>query len=301
MRKRLTASIIIALLCSLPCLADGTDSLSLAGMLREDVVFLTDSLRQGRATGSQGAQDAAFYICGTFRNHGLRTRIQCFDANGKAGHNIIGEFRGDHGSNSWILVCASYDGLGMPGGKLLPGADANASGVAAMLSLVPGLKRSGKNILYVALDGHYANLSGAFAIAGAGYRISQVINLDSVGTTLAPVDRFRKEYLIALGVTPRQRTLLLKLNGTDPDGGPFEKGKPGLHLYFDYYRSKSFTEMFYRRISDQKPFVEKSVPAVMFTSGITMKTNKESDDAGSLDYPVFERRVELIRQFIISL
>ena len=71
-----------------------------------------------------------------------------------------------------------------------------------------------------------------------------------------------------------------------------------LDLAFDYYGSKDFTDLFLRRIGDQKFFVERSVPTVLFTSGITMDTNKVTDEAAKIDYEVFYKRVRLIFHWV---
>ena len=45
-------------------------------------------------------------------------------------------------------------------------------------------------------------------------------------------------------------------------------------------------------------FIDNGIPAVLFTSGITMKTNKTYDNAASLDYPVFQKRILLMFHWI---
>ena len=60
------------------------------------------------------------------------------------------------------MVGAYYDGLGTVDGRLYPGADANASGVAALISLAhnaPSSPRDG--IIFVAFDGHSSDYAGA--------------------------------------------------------------------------------------------------------------------------------------------
>lgn len=256
--------------------------------LREDVAFLADSARLGRGFGSRGAQDAAFYIIRRFKDAGLQVRVQSFSSNHGVGHNVIAEMRGNHGSDRWVMVCAYYDGLGELSGKVYPCADSNASGVAALLHLATSMTRSGLNVLFVALDGHNDGLSGADAVCSLRqYKVSLVVNLDTVGSILAPPVRYNKEYLIALGTTQQQRTWLEK-----------ENSGLKLDLHYDYYGSRQFTEMFYSRISDLRPFVARGIPSVMFTSGITMNTNKAADDAAALNYIVFAKRVELIRRWL---
>ena len=99
--------------------------------LRAEVEFLCDSLCAGRGFGTVGAQAATLYLLRQLRDAGLRTTVQSFAAGGRVGHNVVavtpGWFR------RYIVVGAYFDGLGTLDGRIYPGADANASGVAAML------------------------------------------------------------------------------------------------------------------------------------------------------------------------
>ncbi len=51
-------------------------------------------------------------------------------------------------------------------------------------------------------------------------------------------------------------------------------------------------------LSDQRVFIENGVPAVLFTSGITMNNNKTYDSADTLDYNVLRKRIILIFHWI---
>ena len=265
----------------------------LAQQLQLEVAFLTDSLRAGRGFGSTGNQSATFYLLRQFRNAGLRTTVQSFSEGGRNGHNIVavtpGWFR------RYIVVGAYFDGLGTLEGNVYPGADSNASGVVALLELartLPQYCRGDMGLIFVAFDGHHADLSGSrfFLQRFRGdYRISTMVNLDILGSSQAPLDKARPDYLIALGGS-RYRSAL-ELANLDVR----------LDLGYDYYGSKSITDLFYRRISDQRWFLEAGIPSVMFTSGITMDTNKPGDTADLLDYPLLERRVRLIGTWLRGL
>lgn len=281
-------------------------------VLLGDVEFLADSLCAGRRTGTPGGTEAAAYIMRRFRECGLSYSVQAFEtATGAVGHNIIaysgnafsgiahsgqqnirGEaaLRGNAGKTPYIVILAYYDGLGRTGDRFYPGADSNASGAAALLALAGRL--SGRSdVLLVALDGHNANSAGAAALSESlrGQRIRMVINLDIIGATSSPVDSYWREYLIALGGEAHARALERCNSGL------------GLHLYYDYYRSRSFTDLFYRRTGDHKPFLDRRIPCVVFTSGITLDTNRSSDTPASLDYGVMAKRVELIARWVESL
>lgn len=263
-------------------------------VLLGDVEFLSDTLCAGRRTGTCGGVEAAAYILRRFAECGLSSSVQPFEtATGVVGHNIIA-YSGDKlpsGSGyGTIVIMAYYDGLGRTGDRFYPGADSNASGVAALLALAERLSGR-KDVLLVALDGHNANSAGAAALCESfkGRRIRMVINLDIIGATSSPVDPYWRDYLIALGGEVHARTLDRCNSGL------------GLHLYYDYYRSRSFTDLFYRRTGDHKPFLEKRIPCVVFTSGITLDTNRSTDTYDSLDYKVMAKRVELIARWVESM
>ena len=258
--------------------------------LRAEVTFLCDSLCAGRGIGTGGNQAASFYLVRQLRNAGLRTTVQTFTAGGHKGRNVVavtpGWFR------RYIVVGAWFDGLGTLEGRIYPGADANASGVAALLDLARELPEhctGDVGIVFVAFDGHHDDLAGSQAFLRdfrETYPPVMMVNLDLLGSSLVPVHKDRPDYLIALGGGPR-RAALEKANSG-----------PRLDLSYDYYGSTNFTDMFYRRISDQRWFLSSGIPSVMFTSGITEHTNKVSDTPQTLNYPLLRRRIDLIAAWI---
>ena len=64
-----------------------------------------------------------------------------------------------------------------------------------------------------------------------------------------------------------------------------------------YYGSKDFTRMFYR-LSDQRVFIDNGIPAVLFTSGITMNTNKTRDTAQTIDLEILRKRILLMYHWL---
>ena len=99
----------------------------------------------------------------------------------------------------------------------------------------------------------------------------------------------KPEYLIALGGGGHRFSLDSANAGL------------GLDISFSYYGSDNFTELFYRRIGDQRWFLEAGIPSVMFTSGITDHTNKRSDTPETLAPQTFAKRCSLISRWIISM
>lgn len=265
--------------------------------IETDVRFLSDEFCAGRAMGTPGYSAAAFYVADRFRECGLDVHTESFTFRGVPGHNVIGTHT-VRGATKWIIVLSRLDGVGDYSGKRFPAADANASGVAAMLALADRMRSAvvAKNVMYVALDGHHQALCGADALwgelqkRGIGSRqIAMVVNIEEIGTDLVPPVKEHKNYLIALGGADYGQAMW------DCNGGL------NLQLHFDYYGSENFTRMFYRRVSDHRVFLENACPCVMFTSGITMNTNRLSDTPATLNYDLIGKRVEFMFRWIRKL
>lgn len=284
--------------------------------LGSDIEFLSDSLCKGRGTATTGAVEASFLIYDRFRMLGMLpvggSYFQTFNADGKAGHNVIGVLRNNDFtySDKYIIVCAHYDNIGILEGRMFPGADSNASGVAAMMGIAKmfkGLRDIGRHfnhhIIFVGLDAKQLSMAGSQAlwdriesgrlispVSGRPItkkNISLVVNLDILGCSASPIHGNRQDYLISLG--NKHKDLLANVN--------FEY-KSFLDLGFDYYGSKSFTDMFLRRVSDQRVFLENGIYSVMFTSGITMTTNREGDTFDTIDLELLKKRTCLIFHWI---
>mgnify|MGYP004466102665 FL=1 len=263
------------------------------GRLETDLRFLTDSLQGGRATGSSSCQSVTFMLLREFKNFGLETSVQSFDCGGKTGHNVIGITPGWF--RRYIVVSAYYDGLGVLDGSIYPGADANASGVGVLLSLVrslPEFCKGDTGIVFVAFDAHNAGLLGSKAFIEREkdkYDISLLVNLDTVGSSESPIHKSRPDYLMALGGAGYFFSMDNANRGI------------GLDLGYDYYGSATFTDLFYNKVSDQRWFLERGIPSVMFTSGITMDTNKTTDIVDNLDIQVLNKRVSFIFRWLAEL
>lgn len=289
--------------------------------LTDHIGFLTDSLCQGRATGTIGNIDAAFWIQRQFEKSGL---LRFGDSYGKkvwiskelTGHNVVGMIPGSHKApcDRYIVVGAHFDHLGLLDGKMYPGADSNASGVAAMVSIaemISLMRQDGRSydcsIIFVAFDAKEHSMAGSKAfwrliqngslkdpISGGRItpeKISLMVNIDQVGSTLSPIHSNRKDFLIMLGndsLPTHKRDMINFCNRFY-----------GLHMDIglSYYGSDNFTKLFYR-LSDQRIFVDNDIPAVFFTSGITMNNNKVFDTVGTLDLDILRKRIYLIYHWI---
>ena len=154
--------------------------------LMRDVTTLASPAFEGRFTGSEGGRKARAYVRGRFEAIGLtpfgaaydkpfsftRSSMKALLTPGKAyktehtgAANLIGYIAGAKAPGRYIVVSAHYDHLGVKGGKMYPGADDNASGVAAMLQLAAHFQahRPDHSIVFAAFDAEEGGLNGAEA------------------------------------------------------------------------------------------------------------------------------------------
>lgn len=270
----------------------------------------TDGMRGTDGTGGTGGTDGMHGTDGTHgTDGGSALKNDDEGCRGAVGRNIIGFLPGKNtsGKDKYVIIAAHYDSHGVIDGNLYPGADSNASGVVAMLNLavmfgkMKELGRDyGKNLIFVATDAKERNSAGAEALmaeirsgslrnpsSGEAITMDKIyatVVLDIIGSTLEPIHKGRNDFLIML--SGGQFTFDL----TRANEGP----GLGLDIATNYYGSQSFTEMFHRRFGDQKVFTQNGLTCAVFTSGITMLTNKTSDTAGTLDYEILRKRIFLI-------
>lgn len=289
--------------------------------LETHVGFLSDSLCQGRGLGTPGGSEAASWIARRFEHIGLQKTGgswgRCFKtADGQTGHNIIGILYGSKRipSDRYVIVGAHFDHLGILNGKIYHGADANASGAVAMTSIAEMLattisigRNYSHNVIFVGFDGKEMSMAGSQAlwdmirrgelkdpVSGRSItrdKIAFMVNIDQIGSTMSPLNEGRNDFLIMLGGSSirRQGYEILKNCNSLYD--------LNMDISDTYYGSENFTKIFYR-LSDQKVFVDNRIPAVMFTSGITMNTNKTWDKVETLDMEVLQKRIYLMYHWI---
>ena len=122
-------------------------------------------------------------------------------------------------------------------------------------------------------------------------KITLMVNIDQIGSSLAPVNKERTDYMIMLGTQSLRRDRRELLHRCNLEEGI------GMDISLDYYGSDNFTKIFYR-LSDQRVFVDNKLPAVLFTSGITMNNNKTWDRTENLDLEVYIKRIRLMYHWI---
>ena len=288
---------------------DKYEAIATEAIHKEHLEHLCDSIMEGRASGTKGGGYAREYILDRFKAMELTPfyyrHTDAFRYNNEIlMHNIYGVVPALAPSDKYIVISAHYDHLGIIKGKTYPGADDNASGVAALLTLAEmftQMRRDsvgpGVNLLFVAFDGK------EYSMAGSKRFVSMLpfpptdivceINMDILGSTLVPVHK-DPNYLIVLG----RNTLPENMRGIISNCN-FSR-RLNLDIDYTFYGSADFTKAMYR-VGDQFSFNQRGIPALLFTSGFHQHTLKTTDLPDIIDYKVLSNRTKLIFNTIFGI
>jgi len=178
-------------------------SQDLADKFRDHVQFLSADSLEGRGVGTRGKEIARDYIVNQFSEAGLKSfeggYISGFDFRKDLiwakGENVAGYLEGsDPGlKDEYILIGAHYDHLGYErkaGTKIIyPGADDNASGVAAIIEMARHFagnrEQLGRSLIVVAFDAEESGLIGSYKFVDQSpvdlSKIKLMFSFDMVG------------------------------------------------------------------------------------------------------------------------
>lgn len=283
--KQVIAFLVVVALVSVVGVATGIPG---PDELRGFVEELCDPAMDGRVVGSKGCDRAAKRIAEKFGQAGMQPGgddggwFQTFtpespeivDAvllpEGAAWgtivlQNVIGRLPGS-GEGS-VVLAAHYDHLGRnKDGDLYPGADDNASGVAALWAIASELEADApfsRDIVFIAFSGEETGTLGSrWFVEHPTIRLDAtiaMINLDAVGR---PVD----SKLFAFSTT---------------SAAEFPGALRGVNLGFGFTLVAPEKSPF---ASDQVPFLEKGIPSIHLFTGPNADYHRPGDTPEKLDY-----------------
>ena len=254
----------------------------------ETIRLLSSEELEGRGFGSAGLERAADHIADRFREAGLQPAgedgyFQSWEeSGGEAGRssvlrNVIGVIPGSRREydGQSVVIAAHYDhlGRGWPEpreerfrGRIHPGADDNASGVAVLLELARTLGKSFKperSVIFIAFAGEEAGRRGSrHYLAHSGRypadRCIAMINLDTVG-------RLGDGKLLVLGAESASEWAHIVRGVGFVTGVEMALVQEPLDA------------------SDQVSFHEAGIPAIQLFSGPNLDYHRPSDTADKID------------------
>lgn len=269
-------------------------------LMTETVRYLSGAELKGRGFGTEGLEKAAEFISGKFKEYGL---VPAGDMDGsyfqiwedpehrKTMKNIIGVIPGKKKEmlGQSVVVGAHYDHLGMGWpdvreenkGKIHPGADDNASGVAVLIELARMLGRSlnpDRSIVFVAFSGEEAGKRGSrhYVSEQKVYPADKAIgmvNLDTVG-------RLGRKKLLVIGAASAKEWMYIFRCAGFVTGVEIEAVAEKLDS------------------SDQVSFEEAGVPAVQLFSGPHLDFHRPTDTPDKIDPEGLVRVASVAREVI---
>jgi len=275
------------------------------GALEKHVAWLAAPEREGRGIGTAGLDAAAEYIARQFETIGLKpggddgTYFQSFvsprsPSGAPVGlRNVIGVLPGVRPelAGQAALLTAHYDhlGLGWPDvhagdeGKLHPGADDNASGVAVLLELAKALAGGAppqRSLVFVAFTGEEAGRLGSLHyVDHPPFELAKTIgaiNLDTVGRLGGGTVS-----VIATGTASEWQHIFR--------GAGFTTGIEGT-MIADALES-----------SDQKSFIDRGVPAVQVFTGPHPDYHRPGDAPDKVDVAGLVKVATYVKEAIAYL
>ena len=265
--------------------------------LIRDLSILAHDSMEGRRTGTPGAERARRFLLTEFEDHafsrvsGERTqefRIGSLPDGETRGVNVIGMVEGREFPDQYLVISAHYDHLGVLSGDIYNGADDNASGTAALLSIGGFFveHRPRHSLLFVAFDAEEQGLLGAQAfISDPPVPIASLllnVNLDMVSRSesreLYAAGTYHYPALTPLVEEVAARAEVSLLRGHD---------SPGLPSGDDWTTA-----------SDHGPFHEARIPFVYFGVEDHAGYHTPSDTFENVTLDFYVKAVDTILDFI---
>lgn len=275
-----------------------------------DLRILSHDSLAGRRTGTPGGVLAQRYILKGFEGAGLSPSPaglhQPFEFRGRrdttavtAGANLVGMVRGSNPDLGAIVVTAHFDHLGIrtprpgtpaaaAGDSIFNGADDNASGTVAVMSLARYFVRNPPRhtMVFAAVDAEEMGMHGSQTLVDAGWpeEIVLNVNLDMMA---------RSDSLLFMAGPyhyPQLRPILEGVQARPPVVLRFGHDQPGIEGVQDWTRS-----------SDHRPFHQKGIPFVYFGVEDHPDYHRASDEFDKVDPGFFLNSIRTVLAAILTL
>ena len=289
--------IIIAFLCLISC---NNESVITKNLINKHIITLSSDKMEGRRAGSEGIEKATQYIESEFERIGLSkydtlsSYRQNFDFYGMSFNNVVGVLKGKSLSDEFIVISAHYDHLGIDyeidGDNIYNGANDNASGVTAVLTLAEYFKKSNINersIIFVAFTGEEMGLRGS-RYFGKNINRSKImagINIEMIGVQ----SEYGKNTAWLTGFDRSDFGKIIQKNLSDTKYKLFADPYPTQNLFFR---------------SDNAALARLGIPAHTFSTTPMEKDShyhKVTDEYETLDILTIKESIELISKGILSI
>ncbi|MBS2098149.1 M28 family peptidase [Carboxylicivirga linearis] len=200
--------------------------------------------------------------------------------------NVIGYLKGK--SDETIVISAHYDHIGKKGSLICNGADDNASGTSALITLANTYAQQteipDRSILFLATSGEELGLLGALHFADhqqeLPFDIKANLNIDMIGRRDST---HKSNYIYIIG--GKEYPVLDSLCNV-------ANKKVGLTLDYGYAGRSSFGNIL--NLSDHYAFHKQGIPILGFFNGLHPDYHKPTDTIDKIEFDEMLKRVQLI-------
>jgi len=278
--------------------------------LKKNLYVIADDNMEGRDTGSPGQKRAGEYMINYYKNLGIghpptmdsyyqKVPAEFMNKSGYGGklpdsENILAFIPGSEKPDEIIVVSAHYDHVGTKNGVVYNGADDDGSGTVAVMQIAKAFqeaKKDGKgpkrSILFLHVTGEEHGLFGSeWYSENPVFPITNTIvdlNIDMIGRDDA--ENRGKQYVYVIG-SEMLSSELKKIN-EEANAKTVQ-----LELNYKYDDPKDPERLYYR--SDHYNFAKHNIPVAFYFDGIHEDYHKPTDDPDKIDYPLLQKRTQLI-------
>lgn len=264
-----------------------------------DLKFLSSDALSGRGIGTPGGETARQYLEKRFRESGIKAfdggYLKTFEFSGRgdvkiAGANVVGFVEGTSKKDSFIVVSAHYDHVGIEKNEIYNGADDNASGAAALMAIAEYLKANppAHSIIFAAFDGEESGLRGAKAfVEKPPVQLEKIV----LNINMDMISRSDKNEIYAAGAHhyPRLKAMIDKIAKTSSVKLLQGHDRPELGI-------NDWTKQ-----SDHYAFHAKKIPFVYFGVEDHADYHRPTDDFEKIDQEFYIRVVDMIASAVTAL
>ena len=269
-------------------------------LIDKHLITLSSDEMEGRRAGSDGIEKATKYIESEFERIGLskydtlNSFRQNFEFYGMSFNNVIGVLNGKSLSNEYIVVSAHYDHLGInkekQGDNIYNGANDNASGVTAVLTLAEHFKKldlNERSIIFIAFTAEEMGLRGSryFGKVINPDNFVAGVNIEMIGTK----SEFGENTAWLTGFDRSDFGEIIQKNLSNSKYKIMPDPYPKQNLFFR---------------SDNAPLARLGIPAHTFSTTAVGKDShyhKVTDEYKTLDVQNIKEIIDMISTGILSI
>lgn len=274
--------------------------------LLEHYQVLSSNAFQGRKVATQGNLKAQQYIISQLKQFSVlpfkEKFTHSFDINSmfstETGNNVIGIIKSSEKSVGYIVLTAHFDHLGIKGNKIYNGADDNASGSAALLSIAEQLAKQPINhdVIVLFTDAEENGLKGSKAFLKQNQHLMSEIKLNINMDMLAGSKNSKNLHFISRGIDK----LIVKHKRQQ-----FNQN----HLYHELAINKGFkrgrlsldTRINWIKASDHGVFHQHGIPFIYYGVGTHKNYHSQHDEFENTNHRLFIHATNAIYQQLLFL